>query len=105
MKNVPVFNVESKVDVKILVMIVVEDAVGLPWLPPLTLKGDSGMVDYSMVVDVHQHQTIWHKIDREDEHGRDVNALNEDEFDWVNCGHGECCWLLVSMMQFVEFLI
>ncbi len=35
---VPELNVEAKVDVEVLVMVVVEDAVWLPWLKPLALQ-------------------------------------------------------------------
>lgn len=51
---VPVFNVESEIDVKVLVVVVVEDAVRLPWLPPVGLEIDSRMVDNAVVVGVEQ---------------------------------------------------
>jgi hypothetical protein len=50
---VPELNVEPKVDVEVLVVVVVEDTVGLPGLPPVTLEVNSGMVDNPVVVRVH----------------------------------------------------
>ena len=41
---------------EILMMIVVEDTVGLPRLLPVTLEVDSGMVNDSVVIDVDQAQ-------------------------------------------------
>ena len=35
---VPVFNVEAEVDMEILVVVIMEDTVRLPGLPPLRLK-------------------------------------------------------------------
>lgn len=51
---VPVFNVESEIDVKVLVVVVVEDAMRLPWLPPVGLEIDSRMVNNAVVVGVEQ---------------------------------------------------
>ena len=51
---IPIFNIESEIDVKVLMMVVVEDAMRLPWLPPVGLEIDSGMVDDSVVVGVEQ---------------------------------------------------
>jgi len=52
---VPVFNVESKVDMEVLVMVVVENAVWLPGLPPLALESDAGVINDPMVINVQQH--------------------------------------------------
>ena len=77
MESVPVLNVESKVDMEVLMMIVMEDTVRLPGLPPQTLtiiphsfipipifhivlylKINSRMVNYPMIVNVKQHYAI-----------------------------------------------
>jgi hypothetical protein len=41
----------------------------------------------------------------EDKHWRDIDALENNKFHRVNGSHTEGCWLLVSMMQFVEILV
>lgn len=51
---VPVLDVEAKVDVEVLVVVVVEDAVRLPRLPPVRLEVDARVVDDPVVVDVGQ---------------------------------------------------
>jgi hypothetical protein len=51
---VPELDVEAEVDMEVLVVVVVEDAVGLPGLPPLPLEVDSGVVDDAVVVSVQQ---------------------------------------------------
>lgn len=43
----------------VLMMIVVEDGIGLPWLPPLCLEGDARVVDDCMVIGVQQHGIEW----------------------------------------------
>jgi hypothetical protein len=40
--------------VKVLMVVVVEDAMRLPWLPPVGLEIDSRMVDDAVVVGVEQ---------------------------------------------------
>lgn len=45
---------------EILMMVVVEDAVWLPGLPPSTFESDAGMVDDAMIVGVQQHETKGH---------------------------------------------
>jgi len=55
MQLVPILDVESEVDMEILVVIVVKYAVWLPGLPPFPLEGDARMINYSVVIDVHQH--------------------------------------------------
>ena len=51
---VPVLDVEAEVDVEVLVVVVVEDAVGLPGLPPAALEVDPGVVDDPVVVGVQE---------------------------------------------------
>ena len=57
---VPELDVEAEVDVKVLVVVVVEDGVRLPRLPPLPLEGDTGVVEDAVVVRVHQDRAEWH---------------------------------------------
>lgn len=57
---IPVFDVETEIDVKVLMMVVVENTVRLPRLPPVSLEIDSGMVDDSVVVDVSQQDDHGH---------------------------------------------
>ena len=55
---IPILDVETKVDVKVLVMVVVKYAVWLPGLPPLALEGNARVIDDPMVIDVQQHQAV-----------------------------------------------
>ena len=52
---VPQLDVETEVDVEVLVMIVVEDAVGLPRLPPFLLEVNPGVVDDAVIVGIEQN--------------------------------------------------
>lgn len=52
---IPDVHVESEVHVEILMMIIMENGVWLPWLPPLGLEVDSRVVDDAMVVIVYNH--------------------------------------------------
>lgn len=62
---VPVFNVETEVHVEVLVVVVVEDAVRLPWLPPVRLESDAGMVDDAVIVNVRHQRAYGHCSIRE----------------------------------------
>lgn len=53
---VPVLDVESEVDVKVLVVVVVEDAVRLPGLPEGPLEVDPGVVDDAVVIGVEEDE-------------------------------------------------
>ena len=53
---VPKFNIETKINVKILMMVVMKDTVRLPWLPPLTLESNARMVNYAMVISIQQYR-------------------------------------------------
>lgn len=50
---IPNFAVKSEVDMEVLVVVVMEDTVGLPRLPPLSLEVDPGVVDDAVVIQVH----------------------------------------------------
>lgn len=47
---IPELDVEAKVDVSVLMMVVVEDCVWLPGLPPVCLKCDARVVENCVVV-------------------------------------------------------
>lgn len=49
---VPIFDVEAEVDVEVLMMVVVEDAVWLPRLPPLSFEVDARMIEDTVEIDV-----------------------------------------------------
>jgi len=55
MERVPVLNVESKVDMEVLVVIVMENTVRLPGLPPGSFESDPGVVNDSVVIGVHHY--------------------------------------------------
>ncbi len=57
---VPELNVEAEVDVEVLVVVVVEDAVGLPRLPPVVLEGDARVIHDAVVVGVQQNAAERH---------------------------------------------
>ena len=45
------------------------------------------------------------KVDWKEEHGRDINALNVQNLERMNGGHGEGRRLFVSVVQLVEMLV
>lgn len=51
---VPQCTVEAEVDVEVLVMVVMEDTVWLPRLPPVGFEVDAGVVNDAVVVEVHE---------------------------------------------------
>ena len=55
---IPIFNVKAKVYVEVLVVIVVKNAVRLPWLPPVRLERDARVVDDAVIVNV-RHQSAY----------------------------------------------
>ena len=57
---IPELDVEAEVDVEVLVVVVVEDGVRLPRLPPLPLEGDAGVVEDAVVVRVHEDRAERH---------------------------------------------
>ena len=44
-------------------------------------------------------------MDWKEEHGRDINALDVQNLERMNSGHGEGRRLFVSMVQLVEMLV
>lgn len=56
--RIPIFNIESKIDMEVLMVIVMEDAIWLPWLPPITLEVDTRVVDDTVIVGVDQDAGI-----------------------------------------------
>ena len=66
---IPVFDVESEIDVEVLVVVVVEDAGRLPRLPPVGLEGDARVIDDAVVVDVHHQDDHGEPVDRNEEDG------------------------------------
>ena len=43
---------------EVLVVVVVEDTVRLPWLPPESLEGDTGVVNDAVIVNVEEHHAV-----------------------------------------------
>lgn len=105
MNLIPDFNVEAKVNVEILVMVVVEDAIRLPWLPPVGLEVNSRMINNAMVINVDQDRHKYGPVDWEENHGADENTLHVKKFNRVNCCHAKGCWLLVLVMKFMEVFV
>ena len=56
---IPKFDIESKIDMKVLMMIVVENAIWLPWLPKGLFESDARMINDSMVICVDHHSRKW----------------------------------------------
>ena len=73
---VPVFNVKPEVDMEILVVVIMEDTVRLPGLPPqrlvqfyhftglnnsfsyLYLESNTGVVNDAVIINVEQHEAV-----------------------------------------------
>ena len=74
---VPEFNVEAEVDMEILVVVIMEDAVWLPGLPPLRLQfgviiisavkkmvgtfyleSYAGVVNDAVIINIEQHEAV-----------------------------------------------
>jgi len=76
---VPQLDIEPEVDMEVLVVVIVEDAVRLPWLEPESLEGDPRVINDTVVVNIHEIATInrsiyWHK-----KHGGNVDTLDIEE--------------------------
>ena len=54
---IPELDIESKINVEILMMIIMKDAIRLPRLPPIMLKSNSWVVNDPMVISVHHDET------------------------------------------------
>ena len=52
---VPKLNIETKINVEILMMVVMKDAVRLPGLPPVSLECNARVVNYAMVISIQQY--------------------------------------------------
>ena len=106
---------------KVLVMVVMEDAVRLPGLPPERLKGNPGVVNDAVIVNVEEHSAVkcWTEIHRviytvmamtltgkhgDSEHRGDIDGLDIEELHGVDGRHWEGGGLLVCVVKFVEVL-
>lgn len=61
--------VEAEVDMEVLVVVVVEDGVRLPGLPPVRFEVDARVVDDAVVVRVHRDHRV-----RNCQHDREKNT-------------------------------
>ena len=52
---VPKLNIETEINVEILMMVVMKDAVRLPGLPPMSLECNARVVNYAMVISIQQY--------------------------------------------------
>ena len=52
---VPKLNIETKINVEILMMVIMKDAVRLPGLPPMSLECNARVVNYAMVISIQQY--------------------------------------------------
>lgn len=52
---IPEINIKSEIDVRVLMMVIMENCIRLPWLPPLRLEGDARVIDNSMIIGVQQN--------------------------------------------------
>ena len=57
---VPIFNVEAKVNMEVLMMVVMENTIRLPRLPPGPLESYSRMVNDTMVIGIQKNKGKWH---------------------------------------------
>ena len=76
---VPELDVESEVDVKVLVVVVVEHGVRLPRLPPLPLERDARVVEDAVVVRVDQ--------DRRERHWKKKKEGRSFIHSYILCSH------------------
>ena len=57
---VPIFNVEAKINMEVLMMVVMENTIRLPRLPPGPLECYSRMVNDTMVIGIQKNKGKWH---------------------------------------------
>ena len=57
---VPIFNVKAKVNMEVLVMVVMENTIRLPRLPPGPLESYSRMINDTMVIGIQKNKGKWH---------------------------------------------
>lgn len=105
MNFIPDFHVEPEVDMEVLMVIVVEDAIWLPWLPPVGLEVDAGMVDDAMVVQVSQDRHENSPVNGEENHRAHEYCLHMDELERVNGCDAKSSGLLVLVVKLVEILV
>jgi len=101
---VPVFNVKAEVDMEILVVVIMEDTVWLPGLPPQRLESDTRVVNDAVIINIEQHEAVHRSIEFHEEHWRDVDGLDVEELHGVDGGDGESGGLFVGVVQLVEVL-
>lgn len=53
--HIPDINIESEIDVSVLMMVIMENSIGLPWLPPLRFECDARVTDNSVIICVQQN--------------------------------------------------
>lgn len=58
-QNVPVVDVEGKIYVEVLMMIVMEDGVRLPWLPPEGFEINTGVTQNPMAIGINHNDVEW----------------------------------------------
>jgi hypothetical protein len=87
MKFVPKLNIETEINVEILMMVVMKDAVRLPGLPPMSLESNARVVNYAMVISIQQYGHERNPMDSEKKHGRGIDKLKKCKLHWMNC----CC--------------
>ena len=54
---IPEFDIKPEINMKVLMVIVVKDAIRLPWLPPIMLKGNPRMINDPMIICVHHDES------------------------------------------------
>merc|ERR1719348_1942127 len=86
-------------------VVVMEDTVWLPWLPPLGLEVNAGVVDDAMVVEIHQQCHKYRPVDGKEEHRAELDTLLVKELNRVYGSDAEGGGLLVLVVQLVELLV
>jgi len=117
---VPQLNVEPEVDVEVLVVVVVENAVRLPWLEPESLESDPRVINDTVVVNIHEIATVNRckgpdvniilpcnhltSMYGHEKHGGNVDTLDIEELYRMYSCHRECCRLFISVVKFMKVL-
>ena len=60
---VPIFNVEAKINMEVLVMVVMENTIRLPRLPPGPLESYSRMINDTMVIGIQKNKGKWYYME------------------------------------------
>lgn len=95
--------VESKIDVKVLVMVVMKIGMRLPW--PDGAHFDSGMVAQSVVVGIEQHKQEGEGVDWDKKRCGCKIALIHDKFQRMHCHCAPGRGLVVPVVHFVDLFI